>query len=206
MKSFTPDLINRFGSEDDRVALAAQHEFEGGSEGYLRHLHEIEDKLPQRFRELLEQFYLHDSRVISHSSLGISEPGWLRETKLAGFVPGWKPASQEESGARSFWIVLQLDTPPRETLVLQYRSAVIEETHLHQSLREEDCPDLEWLYDEVELIRTDRGNEFRHSILFTKGLELRLRFGDFDFTSTKPIETMPEFAEASPGTAAANRG
>ena len=24
MKFFTPDLINRFGSEDDRIALAAQ--------------------------------------------------------------------------------------------------------------------------------------------------------------------------------------
>ncbi len=101
-----------------------------------------------------------------------------------------------ESWSLSFWIALELDTPPREVLVLQYRSAVIEEAKLHQSLQEEGCPDLEWLYDVVELIRTDRGTVCRHSILVTKGLELRLRFGDFEYTTTKPIETMPEFAEA----------
>ena len=202
MKFFTPDLINRFGSEDDRIALAAQQEFEERSEEYLRQLHEIEAKLPQRFLELLDQFYLHDSRVISHSSLGISEPGWLGEgeTKLAEFAPEWKASWQEESRSLSFWIALQLDTPPREILVLQYRSAVIEETHLHQSLREEECPDLEWLYDEVELIRTGRGSEFRHSILFTKGLELRLRFRDFDFATTKPIETTRSSRRPDPAT------
>ena len=196
MKFFTPDLINRFGSQDDRIAVAAHQEFEERSEEYLRQLREIEDRLPQRFRELLDQFYLHDSRVISHSSFGISEPGWPGETKLAEMAPGWKPSGQEESHSQSFWIALQLDTPPRETLVLQYRCAVIEETHLHQSLRDEERPALEWLYDEVELVRTDRGNEFRHSILFTRGLEVRLRFEDFDFAALKPIETMPEFAEA----------
>jgi hypothetical protein len=196
MMFFTPDLINRFGSEDDHVALAAQQEFEGRSEEYLHQLHEIEEKLPQRFRELLEQFYLHDSRVISHSSLGISEPGWLGGTKLAEFAPGWTPAWQEESRSPSFWIALELDTPPRKILVLQYRSAVVEEVDLHQSLREEACPDLEWLYDEVDLIHTGRGDEFRHSILFTKGLELRLRFKDFDFATLKPIETRAELAEA----------
>jgi len=63
MKFFTPDLIDTFGSEDDGIAVAAQQEFEGRSEEYLRQLHEIEVKLPERFRELLAQFYLHDSRV-----------------------------------------------------------------------------------------------------------------------------------------------
>ncbi len=44
MKFFTPDLINRFGSEDDRIAVAAHQEFEERSEEYLRHLHEIEEQ------------------------------------------------------------------------------------------------------------------------------------------------------------------
>ena len=196
MKFFTPDLIDRFGSEDDGIAFAAQQEFERRSEEYLRQLHEIEAKLPERFRELLEQFYLHDPRVISHSSLGIPEPGWLGDTKLVEFPPAWKPSGQEESRSLSFWIALQLDTPPREVLALQYRSVLIEEADLHQSLREDECPYLEWQYDEVELIRAGRGKEFRHSILFTKGLELRLRFKDFDFATLKPIEITPEFAEA----------
>jgi len=196
MRFFTPDLIERFGSEDDCIASAAQQELEGRSEEYSRQLHEIEVKLPQRFRELLDQFYLHDSRVISHSSLGISESSRLGETKQVELTRGWKQSGQEESRSVCFWLALQLDTPPKEVLVLQYRSVLIEEVDLPQSLREEECPYLEWLYDEVELIRTGSGKEFRHSILFTKGLELRLRFKDFDFATLKPIATTPEFAEA----------
>ena len=53
MKFFTPDLLDRFGSEDDDVAFEANRELEARSEGYLRHLHEIAEKLPQRMRELL---------------------------------------------------------------------------------------------------------------------------------------------------------
>ena len=64
-------------------------------------------------------------------------------------------------------------------------------------LRNEECPELEWLYDEVESIPTGRENEFRHSILFTQGLELRLRFKDFDFATLKPIGVATELAEAS---------
>jgi hypothetical protein len=47
---------------------------------------------------------------------------------------------------------------------------------------------LGWLYDEVELIQGDGVTEFIHSILFTRGLELRLRFKDFDFATLKPME------------------
>ena len=49
---------------------------------------------------------------------------------------------------------------------------------------------------ELELVETGRGKEFRHSILFSNGLELRLRFKDFDFATLKPIESMSELAEA----------
>jgi hypothetical protein len=92
-------------------------------------------------------------------------------------------------------MALQLDTPPRPILVLQYRSAHIEEARRHTSLQDEGCPDLEWQYDEVDLCRSDRGVEFRHSILFTHGLELQLRFKDFDFATLKPMEDAHERVE-----------
>ena len=195
MKFFTPDLLERFGSEDDMIASKAQRELEARSQEYLRQLREIGEKLPQRLRELFEQFYIHDSRVISHSSFGNSAPRELAHTMLSELTHEAKQSAQE-GRMPSFWILLQLDTPPREILVLQYRSVLIEEAHLHQSLQDEESPDLEWLYDEVESISTDRENEFRHSILFTKGLELRLRFKDFDFATLKPIGIAPVFAEA----------
>src|SRR5439155_6665260 len=65
MKFYTPDFLERFGSEDEDIALAAHDELERCSEAYSQHVDEIEGKLPQRFRDLLNQFYLHDARVIS---------------------------------------------------------------------------------------------------------------------------------------------
>lgn len=73
---------------------------------------------------------------------------------------------------------------------------MIEEAHLHQYAGDDQSPNLEWLYDEVDLIPMGDGYEFRHSILFTNGLELRLRFEDFDFATLKPIEIAPELAKA----------
>ena len=42
MKFFTPDLLERFGSEDHLVASAAQDEWEERAEEYARNLSEIE--------------------------------------------------------------------------------------------------------------------------------------------------------------------
>ena len=195
MRFFTPDLLERFGSEDDSIATEAHKEFEARSREYLRQLDEIAENLPQRLRALLEHHYLHDARVISHSPFGICAPRELGNGNLADPTPGAQQTSPD-GRLPSFWIHLQLDTPPREILVLQYRSALIEEARLHQSPGGEESPNLEWLYDEVDLIPVGDGREFRHSILFTNGLELRLRFEDFDFATLKPIEIAPELAEA----------
>jgi hypothetical protein len=195
MKFFTPDLLERFGSEGNSVALEANRELEERSEKYLRHLQEIAEKLPPRLRELLERFYLHDSRVISHSSFVISDSV---EQGSANRSEKWRGAlatPRDESGLSEFLIVLQLDTPPGEALLLRYRSAVIEEARLHQTLRDEHVPYLEWLHDEVELISADRDTEFRHSILFATGLELRLRFKDFDYATLKLAERAPHFTQ-----------
>src|SRR5262249_6628669 len=64
MKFFTPDLLERFGSEDDRIALAAQEELEQRSQRYLEHFNAIKGKLPPRCQEMQERFYLHDARVV----------------------------------------------------------------------------------------------------------------------------------------------
>ncbi len=64
MKFFTPDLLARFASEDERVALPAHDELERRSLDYHEHLKGIARKLPARFLEVQERFYLHDARVI----------------------------------------------------------------------------------------------------------------------------------------------
>jgi hypothetical protein len=190
MNYFTPDLLARFGSEDDQLAEAAHDEVELRTEEYVRAVQEIKPKLPSRFRDLLDQFYLHDARVLPRSSLMEADLERLEQSLRTGMPP----LGDLNRHLLSFWIPLQLDTPPREILVLQYRSVVIENAEIHDSLFEE-CPYLEWQHDEVELDQTGERMEFRHSILFTRGLELRLRFRDFDFATLKPMEAGDQLVE-----------
>lgn len=187
MNFFTPDLLARFGSDDGQLAQAAQDELESRSDEYLRTLQDIEPKLPPRFRQLLDQSYLHDARVLPQSSMAVTDLQWLEHSLRAG-----RPLFGERDRRNtSFWIPLRLDTPPGEILVLQYRFVEIENAEIHESLFEE-CPYLEWQHDEVELVQSGEETEFRHSILFTRGLELRLRFRDFDFAALKPMEAAAE--------------
>ena len=126
MKFFTPDLIERFGSDDHEIALTAETELEQRSEEYSRILGEIELELPQRFREMLDRHYLHDARVIDHSCLGNGDSGSLGGLEPGVRGTGWRPIEGAEGRLLSFWMVLELDTPPREVLALQYRSVLIE--------------------------------------------------------------------------------
>src|SRR5207248_4085528 len=134
MKFYTPDFLERFGSEDEDIALAAHDELERRSEEYSQHVEEIEGKLPQRFRDLLNQFYLHDARVISHPPLMITDVEWLERALRAGLSLGWRVFGPRESRLPSYWIPLELDTPPREILVLQYRGVQIENVEIHESI------------------------------------------------------------------------
>jgi hypothetical protein len=186
MKFFTPDLLARFGSEDDRLAHAAQGELERRADEYLRSFREIESILPARFRELLDRYYLHDARVITRAASIGTELDRIEQSLRMGMPLDCGASQGQDHLVPSFWIPLQLDTPPKETLLLQYRDVQIEKAELHECLFE-DCPQLEWQYDEVDVARGGVVPEFRHSILFTRGLELRLRFRDFDFATLKPM-------------------
>jgi hypothetical protein len=90
MKFFTPDLIECFGSDDHGVALTAQTHLEQRAAEYSRSLGEIELELPQRFRELLDRYYLHDARVIDHSFLRNGDSGSLRGTEPRASTTGRK--------------------------------------------------------------------------------------------------------------------
>jgi hypothetical protein len=197
MRFFTPDRLSRFGSGDGQLAQAAQEELERRTEEYLRTLQEIESKLPPRFRDLLEQFYLHDARVISQPGFVVTDLESLEHSSRVGMPSAWSHSyiqGAQERRISSFWLPLQLDTPPREILVLHYRCVLVENAVVHESLNEE-CPYLEWQHDEVDLVQSGECTEFSHSILFTGGLELRLRFKDFDFATLRPMEEAEELVE-----------
>jgi hypothetical protein len=149
MKRFTPDMILRYGSEDDAVALAASEEWERQQAAYVRHLKEIGPKLPRSLRSLLKRYYLHDAKV-STIALG---------------------------GRSTFALTLQLDGRGNGGLQLTYRLTAPLQIHRHPEIVESGRP-LEWLYDEVDLVNTEPAT-FQHNILLTDGSELELRFRGF---------------------------
>jgi hypothetical protein len=170
MKYYTPELLARFGSDDLAVAKAAQKELEQKADEYVSHLDRVRPKLPPRFAEVQERFYLHDSRLV--------EPVFF-----------WAhPESMRDAGRySSFFLILQLDTPPQEILVMHYRFVLIEQVSHHPAPQEENGAPLEWLHDEIDLVGSDDHTEYGHSILLTHGIELRLRFRDFDYAILKPM-------------------
>jgi hypothetical protein len=114
-------------------------------------------------------------------------------------LPGGDPGFEAEPGrVSSFVLVLQLDPPPQDFIVLHYRFVVVDEISRHPSLAEERWSPLEWLHDEVDLIPSDEHVEFGHSILFTHGLELRLRFRDFDYATLRPMVQPIQLTEGVP--------
>jgi hypothetical protein len=148
MKFFTPDLLLRFGSLDDAIAHAAQEEWEEVNRKYLDHLEKIRPKLPRGVRSLLRNFCLHDAGLLA---LGLQQDH------------------------RELFLVLAFDGPDKRGLMLTYDLTSRPELIRHPSLSEEGTP-IEWLYDELEVVKGGKQPVFAHSILFTGGRELRLTF------------------------------
>jgi hypothetical protein len=146
MKYFTPDLLARFGSDDDAVADAASVEWEQALAAYLQHLQAIRGELPRRVRHLLDRFNLHDARV---STLAI-------DRELLS-------------------VTLQFGNGRGRGVQLNYRLAAEPKITHHPVPGEETTP-LEWLYDELALVKEESFVLYKHNILFTRGWELELVF------------------------------
>ena len=157
MKYFTPDLIERFGSLDDDVADAAAVEWEEAVTRHEKNLHSIRADLSASLCHLWDNFYLHDAQVLSMGH------------QLQTFV-----------------IVLRLDTPPHDLLVLNYHLS--EEPAINTAaLPPEQCSTpLAWMYDEVDIVPGNK-NICMHSILFSNGWEVQLRFRDMQVIAAQPV-------------------
>lgn len=162
MKFFTPELYERLQDFSSDTAMdAAEAAWDRARVRYQRHLARIKSSLPKELRHLLEKFYLHDAEVLS----------------IGG-------------QSNAFFIVLRLDVPPHEMLVLTYqllKEAVIDP----QALRgREGSGRVLWMYDEVGLVRGKRGG-FSHSILLSNGWEVRLRVSDLHLMRTRALYPVP---------------
>ncbi len=146
MKYFTPDLMLRYGSQDDDIADAANEEWERQQEAYLSRLKQLDPILPRSLRSLLKRFYLHNAKV---STLALDK-------------------------GSTFVLNLQLDGSGNGGLQLTYRLTAPLKIHRHPEIDEGATP-LEWLYDEVELVNEEPPT-FQHNILLNDGSELEVRF------------------------------
>jgi hypothetical protein len=188
MKYFTLDLLERFASEDERIASEATSELERQSEAYAAHLKQIAPKLPVRFAEMQENFYLHDAVALvpflfwPHPFPPFEDRGFPLLVEFG--APARKARSDENW--RNFVLTLRLNVPPQEQLVLSYRQARLDGYGYQLSLPRDGDGRLELLHDEVEVYSVGGEIEVGHSLLFASGLEMRIRFVDFDFATLKP--------------------
>lgn len=109
-----------------------------------------------KLRSLGERFYLHDASVLSIV------------------------------GEKSLYILLELDQPEPESLLLIYKLVKNPVILDHPNLQEPGTP-LQWQYDEISIEKSGPSPVFRHDILFTGGRELRIRFHAFDWKAGKKI-------------------
>lgn len=157
MKYFTPELLARYGSPDDRVADAAHAEWEAATERYQEHLRSVEHELPRRLRRLLRRYYLHDAGV---PFVGVAD--------------------------QVLHLTVELDAPPRDTLFLRYRLVSEPQVESH-SLAKYDAQPLTWLYDELDVVRGGAFPVIEQRILFSNGRELTIRFQDLNYSTARAL-------------------
>jgi hypothetical protein len=162
MKYFTPGLYRRLQdcSSDDAMG-AADAAWETAAQRYKRMLRRVRTLFPKGLRSLVEDFYLHDAEVLS----------------------------MEQEG-KTFVIVLRLDTPPRELLVLTYQ--LLEEAIVNTDALPSrgDLEPVQWMYDEVCAAR-GKGIGWVHSILLSNGWEIQLRLSNVEVTRAQALYPIP---------------
>lgn len=90
MKYFTPELLCRYRSDVEDVAVAAADEWELAQEAYVKFCEE--DCCPEQLIILQEKYYLHDAQLIS---LTMTE-------------------------GSSLYLLLQVDAPPTDVVLMIY--------------------------------------------------------------------------------------
>ena len=156
MKYMKYELLVRSQSQDDDVADQALAEWERAGKEYGKHIKKIRPKLPKPVQALLDDFDLHDAKAIT--------------------------AGRAEDVDNSFFLLLQLNEPRGHGLRLDYTVVAPPKLHFNAPQARLDTEAV-WLYDEIdvsEVALPDNGkiSVFEHNILFTHGVEMRLRFSN----------------------------
>lgn len=162
MKYFTPELYQRLQDFSSNEAMdVADAAWEQARKRYQRLLKRIWPKLPLGLRSLQENYYLHDADVLSIGREGCT-----------------------------FLMVLRLEVPPKDLLVLTYK--LIEDAVIHTAglPGHRSSGPVQWMYDEVGLVRSAHPNCV-HSILLSNGWEAVLRLSDVQVARVQTVYPVP---------------
>jgi hypothetical protein len=165
MVFFTPELYRRYSSLDDKIALAADTEWEAAIARYHLHLATLHEKMPSQMIEL-SRLCLHDGEILQRQEQQHPLSIWCFEDRPGppGFWPFW-------CGLGTLAVRLE-----DELVTLLYFLC----DHITEQPAAADWPFSKkrehWLYDEVHRQSGDRGR-FTHLILLSSGVVLTIPFG-----------------------------
>lgn len=163
MKYFTPELVLQGRTSDHDLLDRHEEEWDDRCARYEAELDYFRPHLPAGLRCILDDYYLHDA--VLH---GMGRQGHL------------------------FFIVLQLDTPPRSLLTFHYDlvdDPTIIPDALSADLRNQHAM-VQWQYDEIEMVPGDPPT-WRQSILLSNGWEVRLHFRDVQVREMQALIPAP---------------
>jgi hypothetical protein len=155
MKYMTADLVARTRSEDDAIVESAAIEWERQGERYREYLQQIESVLIEPAKKLLQNYELHDAKILTITA---------------------------DDGAH-FSVFVELEAPGNANdryLEIRYQLAGTKaKLETHKELSGDGKPLGWWLYDELELVHK---TPFlgTHSILLSGGYEFQIRFSSLE--------------------------
>ncbi|HEV3259333.1 MAG TPA: hypothetical protein VG013_20875 [Gemmataceae bacterium] len=174
MKYFTPQLYERLQNADPAVMDAVDADWEAASARYEQRRLVVGAALAPVLTRF-EGILLHDATV-----LGISRRG------------------------AEFSILLLKDLPPWDLVTLTY--TLTDEPYIDKNAvsSAHQSGVMQFEYDEFDVIEERGRNHCTHSILFSNGWEIRLRFRDVQVSLAQPVYPLPSVRfPAPPATATA---
>jgi hypothetical protein len=168
MRFFTPDLYLRVNSADDVVADRADLDWESALEKYREHLAEIQDRLPERSKDL-SKACLHDAEVIAFEAdvkLHLSaEKGIAKESDVA--ILSVRQTDQ-------IWTIIYVLAGPVQKATTPKWPFSKKAKH--------------WLYEEVD-VAVGNGGESIQRIMFSDGDVIEIRFNDVLIRAVSAVGT-----------------
>jgi hypothetical protein len=176
MKYFTPERYLALQDfRSDEAMDAAGAAWEATAQRYRHQLKRLLPSLPKGLHSLVSDFYCHDATVLS---LGRAE--------------------------QTFVMVLRLEVPPQELLVVTYRLTEEAVIKSHAFPAERSAGPVQWMYDEVGAVPGKSGC-WSHSILLSNGWEVQLRLSDVGVVRAETVYPGPETMPGQVATAAISR-